>query len=87
MIETDQRLKVYLESGRLKIVKGDATNYEDVKKLFEGVKVDVVISSVGMSISLPPVHNLIRDLSDIISPPNLILCHIVWDEGSDTLMV
>ena len=44
----DSHFKEYLEGGRLRIVKGDATKYEDVKKLFEGgKKVDVVISSVG----------------------------------------
>lgn len=49
VIETDDLLRTYIEGGRLKIIKGDATEYGDVKRLFEGEKVDVVISSVGES--------------------------------------
>lgn len=51
MIRTDPLLEEYLRNGRLKIVVGDATSLEDVRRLFEdgGRKVDVVISSVGMS--------------------------------------
>lgn len=45
-IEADQNLKGYLTDGRLKIVQGDATRYEDVKSLFDK-KVDVVISTIG----------------------------------------
>jgi NAD(P)-dependent dehydrogenase (short-subunit alcohol dehydrogenase family) len=47
-IENDPLLKQYLEEGRLKIVKGDATNYQDVVQLFVE-KVDVVISTIGKS--------------------------------------
>lgn len=56
VIETDSHFKEYLEGGRLRIVKGDATSYDDVKRLFVegGKKVDVVISSVGMSPFLTP---------------------------------
>jgi hypothetical protein len=41
-------LAKYLQEGRLKIVTGDATNYQDVVQLFVE-KVDVVISTIGMS--------------------------------------
>ena len=47
-IESAINLKNYLADGRLKIVKGDATSYEDVKSLFDK-KVDVVISTIGTS--------------------------------------
>jgi NAD(P)-dependent dehydrogenase (short-subunit alcohol dehydrogenase family) len=47
-IESDNHLKKYLADGRLKIVKGDATSYEDIKSLFD-TKVDVVISTIGAS--------------------------------------
>ncbi|WWD18511.1 hypothetical protein CI109_102963 [Kwoniella shandongensis] len=47
-ITSDPRFKEYLEKGRVEIVKGDATNEEDVKKLFPvGKKVDLIVSSVG----------------------------------------
>lgn len=52
-IQKDPFLKTYMEEGRLKIVKGDATNYQDVKGLF-GEKVDVVISTIGMFV---PLHD------------------------------
>lgn len=56
IIEHDPYFQPYITSGRLQLVKGDATRYEDVKMLFEreGKKVDVVISSVGESISILP---------------------------------
>jgi hypothetical protein len=47
-IENDPILQQYLKEGRLKIVKGDATSFEDVGKLFEE-RVDVVISTIGKS--------------------------------------
>lgn len=47
-IQNDPFLKTCMEEGRLKIVRGDATNYDDVVKLF-GEKVDVVISTIGKS--------------------------------------
>jgi NAD(P)-dependent dehydrogenase (short-subunit alcohol dehydrogenase family) len=47
-IESDAQLKKHLAEGRLTIVKGDATSYEDVKSL-SVKKVDVVISTIGMS--------------------------------------
>jgi len=46
LIESDNHLKKYLADGRLNIVKGDATSYEDIKSLFDK-KVDVVISTIG----------------------------------------
>ena len=53
-IENDVHFKGYLEAGRLRVIKGDAKDYEDVKRLFpaDGAKVDVVISSVGASRSV-----------------------------------
>ena len=52
-IESDNHLKKYLADGKLKIVKGDATSYEDIKSLFD-TKVDVVISTIGTSIQMRP---------------------------------
>lgn len=47
-IQNDPFLKTCMDEGRLRIVRGDATNYDDVVKLF-GEKVDVVISTIGKS--------------------------------------
>lgn len=59
VIENDELLKPYIEGGRLKIVSGDATVYADVKRLFEGGKVDVVITSIGGSLrSICNIHPL-----------------------------
>jgi hypothetical protein len=46
VIEKDENFAPYINDGRLRIVQGDATNVEDVKKLFKD-KTDVVISTVG----------------------------------------
>jgi NAD(P)-dependent dehydrogenase (short-subunit alcohol dehydrogenase family) len=58
-LEQDANFAPYLKDGRLKIVKGDATNVEDVKKLFVDT-VDLVISTVG---KYPPLtsHSLYSD--------------------------
>jgi NAD(P)-dependent dehydrogenase (short-subunit alcohol dehydrogenase family) len=58
VIEEDELLRGYL-GERLTIIQGDATVYEDVKRLFEGEKVGVVISSVG---KFRPLSVLIRKI-------------------------
>ncbi|RXK35760.1 hypothetical protein M231_07001 [Tremella mesenterica] len=43
---SDGRIGGFVNEGRVKFVKGDATKVEDVRKIFEK-KVDVVITSIG----------------------------------------
>lgn len=45
-MESDETLREHLASGRLKLVQGDATNEDDIRKLFTE-KVDLVVSSIG----------------------------------------
>lgn len=48
-LATDKHFAPFIENGRVKTIQGDATNPADVQKLFDGGKVDVVVSSIGTS--------------------------------------
>ncbi|WRT67823.1 uncharacterized protein IL334_004797 [Kwoniella shivajii] len=47
LFNADARLQPFIEEGRITIVKGDATNEDDIRKLFQGGNVDLVVSSIG----------------------------------------
>ncbi len=50
-LESDEKLQPHIDSGRLKLIQGDATNESDVGKLFTG-HVDLVVTSVGTLLHL-----------------------------------
>ena len=63
VIENDPKFEGYIKEGRCKIVKGDATDEEDVRKCFED-KVDFVVSTIGMSSLLASFGAGVADMND-----------------------
>ncbi|WVQ70522.1 hypothetical protein IAR50_000041 [Cryptococcus sp. DSM 104548] len=72
----DPAFKEYLDSGRVQIVKGDATNEDDVKRLFAGRDADNVISTVGGKPGMT-LHGAVNDQPTLCTDATLVLLHVL----------
>lgn len=48
VIDNDEKFAGYIQQGRARLVEGDACDEAAIARLFEGEKVDVLITSIGM---------------------------------------
>ncbi|ODN82731.1 hypothetical protein L202_01015 [Cryptococcus amylolentus CBS 6039] len=73
--KADPNFKEYLDAGRVQIVKGDATNEDDVKKLFEQ-DAAYVISTIGGKPHMT-LHGAVNDQPTLCTDAALVLLHVL----------
>lgn len=56
IIENDVLFSQAIKSGRVRIVKGDAYEKADIRKLMDDPTIDSIVTSLGMSYNLNPQH-------------------------------
>ncbi|OCF30444.1 hypothetical protein I317_02561 [Kwoniella heveanensis CBS 569] len=78
LIEQDATIRPYIQQGRVRIVKGNATSEDDLRKCFEGVNVDLIISSIGAtpSFTLSGIH---IDQPELCTKGTIALLHVLQD--------
>ncbi|OCF72987.1 hypothetical protein I204_06217 [Kwoniella mangroviensis CBS 8886] len=82
VFDDNHLIKPFIENGRLRIVQGDATNEDDLKKLFEGKKVDLVMSSIGAAPQFG-LSGIKIDQPDLCTRGSIALLHVLENLPQD----
>ncbi|WVW84620.1 hypothetical protein I302_106654 [Kwoniella bestiolae CBS 10118] len=69
-------IQPFIQDGRLRIVQGDATDEGDLKKLFEGRKVNLVMSSIGAAPQFG-LSGIKIDQPDLCTRGSIALLHVL----------
>ncbi|WVR06386.1 hypothetical protein IAU60_003417 [Kwoniella sp. DSM 27419] len=75
LLEQDATLSPYIQSGKLRLVKGDATSEDDVRRCFTA-KVDVVVSSIG-SLGSMTLKGIKMDQPDVCTRGAIALLRVL----------
>lgn len=76
VLAADPKITPHVEAGRVRFVNGDATNEEDVAKLFKD-HVDVVVTSVGAAPNITWYGSISIDQPTLCTQATLALLHVL----------
>ncbi|WWC70702.1 uncharacterized protein I206_104653 [Kwoniella pini CBS 10737] len=76
--DKNELIKPFIENGRIQIIKGDATNENDVENLFKIGKVDLVISTIGATPSFG-ITGIKIDQPDLCTKGSIALLHVLQE--------
>ncbi|WWC62500.1 uncharacterized protein I303_105096 [Kwoniella dejecticola CBS 10117] len=76
--DKNDSIRPFVENGRIQIIKGDATNEGDVKKLFQVGQVDLVVSTIGASPSIG-LTGIKIDQPDLCTRGSVAMLHVLQE--------
>ncbi|WVF69128.1 hypothetical protein IAT40_003902 [Kwoniella sp. CBS 6097] len=79
LLEKDEAIAPYIREGRVRIVKGDATSEDDLRKCLEGSeRVDLIVSSIGATPTFT-LSGINIDQPELCTKGTIALLHVLQD--------